>query len=114
MSERMSKSSQRPACSRFILESQDHATADPIARTRSENVQALLIGTPLQDVDIDVANAPFAHGEAISFVEVDCVRPDQGGAVIVDLENFFSIYDTEFRPEREMRPIGGGTLHIFS
>lgn len=51
---------------------------------RAEDLKALLLGAPLQNVDVDIAHAPAFHLELGRLVEIDRIRADERGPVIVD------------------------------
>ena len=72
-----------------------------IARRGREHLQALLLGPPLQNIDVHRADAPFSHRQPVGLVKVDRVRADQRRAVIVDLENLVRFDDAKFRAQAE-------------
>lgn len=75
-------------------------------RPRREDGETFLFGSPFENIDIDVPNAPTLHFEPTRFIQVDGVGSDQSGAIIVD-DIFFSRPD-DAKPgaKREPRPIG--------
>src|SRR5437667_3457079 len=83
-------------------------------RAWSEHLQALRFGTPLQNVDIDVANAPAFHFEPCGLVKVDGVRADQRRSIIVDDVFVLRSGNLEPRSEREARPIRCSADHVSS
>src|SRR6478752_5786718 len=77
-------------------------------RARREDLQTFFGRSPFQYVDVDVANAPSLHVQAARFVEIDCIRSNQGGAVIIDHVLLLCPDDAKSSPERKTRPIGSG------
>lgn len=46
---------------------------------------AVLVGTPLEHFDADMANAPLIHGGARRFVKIDGIGANESAAVVIDL-----------------------------
>ena len=81
-------------------------------RARAEHFEALLLRTPLQNVDIDVAHTPAFHFQLRRLVKVDCAGADQCRSVIVDNKFLCGIDDSKPGPEREARPIRSGAHEV--
>src|SRR6266480_8122146 len=73
----------------------------------AEHFKALLLRTPLQNVDVDIAHAPAFHLQLGRLVKIDRAGADQRRSVIVDNKFLSGTDDFKSRPEREARPIGG-------
>ncbi len=65
---------------------------------------------PLQDLDLDIADAPRVHRGTRRFVEVDGVSSDQGGAVVIDDEVFAGVGDTEPGASGPAGPVCGSAV----
>ena len=76
-------------------------------RARAEHFEALLLRTPLQNVDVDIAHTPAFHLQFGRLVKIDRAGADQRRPVIVDNKFFFRVDDSEPGAKRKARPIGG-------
>lgn len=70
-------------------------------RPRSKNLQTFRIRSPLEDIDIDMPNAPSFHLEPTRLMEIDGIRPDKRGTVIINNVFFLRPDDSEARAEWE-------------
>ena len=77
-------------------------------RSRNKNPQTFRVRSPFQDVNIDMANTPSFHLEPARFVQIDRIRADQRGAVIINNILVLGADDSESGAEGEYRPIGCG------
>ena len=77
-----------------------------------ENFQALFVRTPLQNVDINVSDAPTLHLEAGIGEQVDRVCSDERAAVVVDDILLIRADQAKTSAERKTRPIGSRTDDI--
>src|SRR5947209_18312804 len=77
-------------------------------RTWNQHLHASLFGTPLQNVDVDIANAPAFHFEFARFVKIDGVGSDQGGSVIVNDVFLARAANSKPGPDWKHRPVRGG------
>lgn len=98
----------------FFAKRNDHPTNKSVVGARSKDCQASFVGTPFEDIDIDVSHAPPPHRQAISFVKIDRARAHERAAVIIDFKSFVGIDDAKSSAERETRPIRGGAKDIVS
>src|SRR5258707_1266337 len=73
--------------------------------TGPKHLETLLFRSPLQNVDIDMPNAPPAHLQPCWLVKVDRVRADQCQPVVVNDVFFVSPDDPEMCSQRIARPI---------
>ena len=96
----------------FLLESRHHLLHATMFAARCEHFQTLFLRSPLQDVDIDVADAPAFHFQPARLVQIDCISPNKCPPLIVD--NVFLVRrgDAKSRTKRITRPIGRGTQHV--
>src|SRR5258706_10770231 len=81
-------------------------------RAGAEDLKTLLLGAPLQNVDIDVAHTPAFHFQLGRFVKIDRAGADQCRSVIVDNKFLSGIDDSKPGPEREARPIRSGAHDV--
>lgn len=82
--------------------------------TRAEDLQALLLRAPVQNVDIDMAHAPLAHLQPCWFVKIDGTGSHECRSVIVDDIFLFRIDNAEPCAKREARPIRRRTHHMLA
>src|SRR5436190_9295589 len=96
----------------FLLKSCDHLLHTPMFATRCEYFQTLFLGSPLQDVDVHVADGPTSHFQSARFIKVYGICPYECPSVIVD--NVFLVRggDAKACAKRITRPIGRGTHHL--
>src|SRR5438309_253290 len=73
----------------------------------AQHFETLLLRTPLQNIDVDVAHTPAFHLQLGWLVKVDRAGADQRRSIVVDNVFVFRIGDSKPRAEREARPIGG-------
>ena len=73
--------------------------------TRGENFQTFFLRTPLQNVDVDIADTPVSYLRPAGLIKIDSVGADQSVPVIVDDVFFASINEAKARSERVSRPI---------
>ena len=78
----------------------DHGTDMRIARAGREDLEAAAGGAPYEDLDVDHPDAPVAHLAPVILIEIDGVRPDQRGAVVVDFAHLARLNDAEARADR--------------
>ena len=76
--------------------------------TWAQHFETLLLGAPLQNVDVDIAHAPAFHLQLGRLVKIDRAGADQRRSIIVDNKFFFRVDDSEPGAKRKARPIGGG------
>ena len=79
---------------------------------RCEHFQALFLRAPLQNIDIDVTDAPALHVEAARLVKVDGVSPDECDSVVIDDVFIVCTGKPEPGSKREARPIRRGAHHV--
>lgn len=78
-----------------------------------DDAHAVLVGTPFDHFDADMANAPLIHGGARRFVEIDGVGADERTAVVIDLIEDAGLFgDAEEGAFGVARPIGGGAADV--
>ena len=84
-----------------------------VASAIFDDADAVLVGTPLDHFDADMANAPLIHGGARGFVEIDGISADEGAAVVIDLIEDTGLFgDAEEGAFGIARPIGGGAADV--
>ena len=76
--------------------------------SRSQHFQAFCVRAPFKNVDVHVPDSPSPHFQSARLVQVNRIRANQCGAVIVDNKFFLRANDSEPSTERKPRPIGGG------
>src|ERR1043166_8682391 len=81
-----------------LLQCRDHPPDGAVFLARGEHFEALRVRTPLQNVYIDQAAAPFFHFEPRRFIKVDRAGANERGAIIVD--DIFLIRIDEAEPSR--------------
>src|ERR1700716_2655429 len=64
---------------RLFVQSNDHLLDLAMFGPRGKDLEALLVRAPLQDVDIDRANAPTFHFQATRLVKIDRIGSDKRG-----------------------------------
>src|SRR5215212_3754830 len=67
-----------------LLEVRDHGADVGVLGPRLEELETHGGGAPLEDLDLNIAAAPGAHGGSAGHKEVDGLAPDQGGAVVLN------------------------------
>ena len=68
----------------FFLKSCHHLLHPAMFAARREHFQTLFLRSPLQDVDVHVADAPAFHFQPARLVQVDGISPNKCPPVIVD------------------------------
>src|SRR3954466_9860924 len=105
---------QRPLARRQGLlpffDARNHAAHTGDAFSFSQNVEAVAIGTPMQDLDLLMPDTPAVHRAAGGFIEVNRARADQRAAVVVDDVFIARAHDPKPSAEGEAGPIGGGAF----
>ena len=96
----------------LFLKSCHHLLDSTMFAPRCEDFQTLFLRSPLQDVDVHVANTPASHFQPAWFVQIDGISPYECPSIIVD--NVFVVRRGDAKPcaERITRPIRGGTHHV--
>jgi len=77
-----------------------------------QHFDALFIRTPLQNVNIDLTNAPSFHFQSRRLVKIDGVAADQRGAVIIDHIFLGGLHNLESSSEWKVRPVGRGAANL--
>lgn len=91
----------------------EHFTDVRVTGAVLDDAHAVLVGTPLDHFDADMANAPLIHGGARGFVEIDGVGADERAAVVIDLIEDAGLFgDAEEGAFGIARPIGCGTANV--
>src|SRR5262245_39588355 len=80
--------------------------------TRGEDFQTLFLRTPLQNVDVDVANTPVSYLRPRGLIKIDSVGANQRVPIVVDDVFFVRVCEAKTRPKRISRPIRSGTQHL--
>ena len=93
----------------LLFERCDHLSNAIVFATRRKNFQTFFVRAPLQYVDVDIADTPFADVRPGGLIKINRVGADQGVSVIVDHVFFASINEAKTRSERVSRPVGSGT-----
>src|SRR4029077_10436197 len=83
-------------------------------RAGAEHFETLLFGTPLQNVDVDIAHTPAFHLQLRRLVKIDRAGANQRRSIIVDNKFLSGIDDAKPRPEREARPIRRGAHDVMT
>src|ERR1044071_6313661 len=97
---------------RSLFEARDHPPDKAVSFSRLENFEAVFLGTPFDDVDVDMPDAPRAHGAPAGLVKVDCVGAGEGAAIVVDHVTVAGFNDLKARPQREPGPVRRGAHDI--
>lgn len=77
------------------MKSSNHSSDGAMLCARTEHFQALFFRTPLQNIDIDMANAPAFHFQTSRLVKIDRFCAHQRCPVIVDNELLLRIDDSK-------------------
>jgi hypothetical protein len=96
----------------LLLKSCDHLLHSTMFAARCEHFQALFLRSPLQDVDIHVADAPAFHIQPGRLVQVNCIGPNKCPPVIVETLFFVCRADAKPGAKRITRPIRRSTHHF--
>jgi hypothetical protein len=89
----------------LLFQGNDHLANAIVFAARGENFQAFFVGTPLQNVDVDVADTPFSNLRPGALVKIDGVGSDQRISVIVDDVFFVCLRKAKAGPKRIPRPV---------
>ena len=89
----------------LLFESCDHLPNAIMFATRREDFQTFFLRTPLQYVDVHIADTPVSDVRPGGLIKIDSVGADQGVSVIVDDVFFAGINEAKARSERVSRPI---------
>src|SRR5688500_2201796 len=74
----------RAASALGLLEAGDHPANHAMLSSWRQDLEALFLRTPLENIDVHPANAPTAHGRTTTSIAVERVGADQCAAVVVD------------------------------
>jgi hypothetical protein len=96
----------------LFLKGCNHLPHTVMFATRCEDFQALFLRAPLQNVDVNVPDAPLPHLAPAWLVQVNGVRADQGISIIVDHIFFTCLGNPEPGSKRKVRPIRRGAHHM--
>lgn len=96
----------------FFLKSCHHLPDPTVFATRCKDFQALFLRSPLQNIDVYVADAPAFHFQPARLVQVDGVSANKGPSIIVN--NVFLVCGGDAKPRAEWiaRPIGSCTQNV--
>jgi hypothetical protein len=96
------------------MQGSNHSSDGAMLRARTEHFQALFFRAPLQNIDIDMANAPAFHFQASRLVKIDRFCAHQRCPVIVDNKFLLRIDDPKSCAKRIVRPVGGSAHYVAS
>src|ERR1043166_4603198 len=97
---------------RSLFEARDHPPDEAVSFSRPENFEALFLGTPFDDVDVDMAHSPGSHRGSAGLVKVNGVGPNKGAAIIVNHVTVRRSHNLESSSEREPGPVRRGAHDI--
>src|SRR5262249_27071625 len=89
----------------LLFQGCDHLLHAIVFATWREDFQTLFLRTPLQNVDIDIADTPVSYLSPASLIKVDSVGANQRVTVIVNHVFFARVREAKTRPKRISRPI---------
>src|SRR5207237_8881992 len=78
----------------LFLKRRDHASRCLMFCPWAQHFETLLLGAPLQNVDVDIPRAPAFHLQIGRLVTIDRAGADQRLPLIVDNKFFFSVDDS--------------------
>ena len=77
-----------------------------------QDVEALCVRAPLEDLNVYVACSPVLDPGHVGLIKINCLGADEGAAVVVNAVGPWQSFDLEDGAQGEDGPIGGGAAEL--